>query len=95
MKQKRFIFKKIDLNNIDKLERAFKNFRPQIVYHLAGQPGVLYSFKNPKSYFVNNIKATESISKISKRYNVEKFIFGSSSSVYGDQKKFPIKETLS
>ena len=54
----------------------------------------MYSFKNPKSYFVNNIKATESISKISKRYNVEKFIFGSSSSVYGDQKKFPIKETF-
>ena len=94
LKKRRFIFKKIDLNNSDKLEKTFKKFRPQIVYHLAGQPGVLYSFKNPKSYFVNNIKATKSISEISKKYNVEKFIFGSSSSVYGDQKKFPIKETF-
>ena len=49
--------------------------------------------KNPKTYFINNVKATEAICKISKKYNLKKFILGSSSSVYGDQKKFPIKES--
>ena len=94
LKKRRYIFKKIDLNSSDKLENIFKKFRPQIVYHLAGQPGVIYSLKNSKIYFVNNVTATKSISEISKKYNVEKFIFGSSSSVYGDQQKFPIKETF-
>ena len=94
LKKKGYIFKKIDSNNENKLDNIFKKFRPQIVYHLAGQPGVIYSLKNPQIYFVNNVNATKSITKISKKYEVEKFIFGSSSSVYGDQKKFPIKETF-
>ena len=48
----------------------------------------------PKSYFINNVEATKVICDISKKYRIKKFIFGSSSSVYGDQKKFPIKETF-
>jgi len=32
-----------------KINNIFKKFRPQIVFHIAGQPGVLYSFKNPLS----------------------------------------------
>ena len=92
LKNKNFSFKKIDLNNKKNLELVFKKFKPEIVYHLAGQPGVIYSFKNPKSYEVNNTRATNSLCNISKKYKIKKFIFGSSSSVYGDQKKFPITE---
>ena len=92
LKNKNFSFKKIDLNDKKNLELVFKKFKPEIVYHLAGQPGVLYSFKNPKSYEVNNTRATNSLCNISKKYKIKKFIFGSSSSVYGDQKKFPITE---
>ncbi len=91
-KNKNYVFKKINLINKKKLENIFKQYKPKIVYHLAGQPGVLYSLKNPKSYYLNNIDATESLSYISKKYKIKKFIFGSSSSIYGDQKKFPIKE---
>jgi len=92
LKKKNFSFKKIDLNDKKNLELVFKKFKPEIVYHLAGQPGVLYSFKNPKSYEINNIRATDSLCNICKKYKIKKFIFGSSSSVYGDQKKFPITE---
>ena len=91
-KNKKFIFYKLDLQNRKKLDFIFKKYRPEAVVHLAGQPGVLYSFKNPKSYKLNNINATKVLSDISKKYKIKKFIFGSSSSVYGDQKKFPIKE---
>ena len=66
--------------------------KPDIIFHLAGQPGVLYSFQNPHSYFLNNILATKNILNVLKNTKVKKFIFTSSSSVYGDQKKFPIKE---
>ena len=94
-KKKNFSFKIVDIKDKTKLNKIFKNFKPEIVFHIAGQPGILYSFKNPKSYKLNNLFATKIISKLSKIYKVKKFIFASSSSVYGDQKKFPIKESFS
>ena len=95
LKQKKnFTFKKINLENTKKLRLLIKNFQPDTVFHIAGQPGVLYSFKNPLSYKKNNISATKNLSLICKKYKVKKFIFASSSSVYGDQKKFPIKESF-
>ncbi len=93
-KFKNFKFIKINLVDKKKIDRIFKKFKPNIVMHIAGQPGVLYSFKNPNSYKVNNINVTKILSHISKKYGVEKFIFASSSSVYGDQKSFPIKENF-
>ena len=92
-KKKNFKFLKTDLTNLKSLDKSFKGFLPDIVFHLAGQPGVLYSLKNPKIYKLNNFIATENICKISKKYKIKKFIFASSSSVYGDQLKFPIKES--
>ena len=72
----------------------FKKNNFDIIYHIAGQPGVLYSLKDPKSYVLNNAKATKIITQIAKKYYIKKFIFASSSSVYGDQKKFPISENF-
>ena len=93
-KKRNFVFKKINIQNKIKTEKLFLQFKPTIVFHLAGQPGVLYSLKNPNTYKANNVKATENISSLSKKFKVQQFILGSSSSVYGDQKKFPIKETF-
>ena len=93
-KNKNFTFKKINLKNKNSLEEIFKKFKPEVVYHCAGQPGVIYSLKNPKSYKINNIIVTKIICDLSKKYNIKKFLFASSSSVYGDQKKFPIKENF-
>ena len=92
-KNKKFFFKKVNLQNKKKTESIFKSFLPDAVYHIAGQPGVLYSFKDPISYKKNNTEATKNLSILCKKYNVKKFIFASSSSVYGDQKKFPILES--
>lgn len=94
LEKSKFTFKKIDLTNKKKIDLLFKKFKPSIIFHLAGQPGVLYSFENPKSYYTNNVKATKNLCLIAKNYKISKFIFGSSSSVYGDQKKFPIKENF-
>ena len=92
LENKNFSFQKINLQNNQKTDSIFKKFKPVVVFHLAGQPGVLYSFKNPNSYKLNNINATKVITSVSKKHQIKKFIFASSSSVYGDQKKFPIKE---
>ena len=71
-KNKNFIFKKINLENKKKTNNIIKKFKPDTVYHLAGQPGVLYSFKNPKSYKKNNINATNVIANVCKNYDVKK-----------------------
>ena len=91
---KNFQFLKVNIIKKKKIEKIFKKFRPNVVLHIAGQPSVLYSFKNPNSYKLNNLHATKVISTLSKKYKVDKFIFASSSSVYGDQKNFPIQENF-
>ena len=58
-KKKNFSFKIVDIKDKTKLNKIFKNFKPEIVFHIAGQPGILYSFKNPKSYKLNNLFATK------------------------------------
>ncbi len=93
-KKKNFLFSKINLTKEKITKKLLSDFCPEAIFHLAGQPGVLYSFKNPASYYLNNIEATNIIIKITKDLNIKKFIYGSSSSVYGDQKKFPIKENF-
>ncbi len=90
--KKNFSYKKLNLKNEKILQKIFERFKPDTVYHIAGQPGVLYSFKNPKSYKINNTHVTKIICKVCKKNKINNFIFASSSSVYGDQKKFPIKE---
>ena len=91
-KNKNFKFKKIDLKNKKKLSLLFKKNKPDYVFHLASQPGIMYSFKNPSTYISNNILATKNLILASINYNIKKFYFTSSSSVYGNKKKFPIKE---
>ena len=53
---------------------------------------MIYSYENPKSYYENNILATNKLIESVKKMKIAQFIFISSSSVYGDQKKYPIKE---
>lgn len=91
-KDKKFRFFKIDLSNkkkIDQLLDKLDNFK---LIHLAAQPGVVYSFKNPQSYYRNNVIATKVLVDKIKKKKIEQFIFISSSSVYGNQIKYPIKE---
>lgn len=87
-----FSFYKINLCNSLKLKKFFKKFNNFKLIHLAAQPGVIYSFKNPKSYFKNNVQATKNLINLILDKNILNFIFVSSSSVYGNQARYPIKE---
>jgi UDP-glucuronate 4-epimerase len=93
-KKKNFIFIKKNLSDFKFCKRFFTKHKFDFIYHIAGQAGVLYSLKNPKSYIKNNINATKNLVWCIKNssYKFKKFFFASSSSVYGDQKKFPLKE---
>jgi nucleoside-diphosphate-sugar epimerase len=64
------------------------------VFHLAGQPGVRPSWGDHFDRYVqDNIVATQRLLEALRRVEVERLIFASSSSVYGDAEMFPTKET--
>jgi len=93
-KQKKFKFIKVDISNKKKLNQIFKKNKFKQVIHLAAQAGVRYSIYNPDVYFKSNLTGFQNILDLSRKYKIKHFIFSSSSSVYGDQKKYPIKETF-
>ena len=90
---KRFNFLKINLIDKKKIIRVFNKHKIDFVIHLAAQAGVRYSLINPESYYESNIVGFSNIIEISHANNVKKFIFASSSSVYGDKKRYPLNET--
>ena len=89
---KNFKFFKIDIANKKKLEKFFAKFNIDVVINLAAQPGVRLSISNPTIYFQNNIKGFFNLIECVKKYRVKHFIFASSSSVYGNQIKYPVQE---
>ena len=92
LKKKNFKFYKLDISNKIQLAKLFKKNKIDIVFNLAAQAGVRYSYENPKSYTDSNIIGFINLIEMIKKYKIQKFIFASSSSVYGDQKPFPKSE---
>ncbi len=85
---------KVDIKNFKKIEKIFANYKFDKIVHLAAQAGVRLSFTDPQNYFDNNILGFFNILELSKKYNIKNLIYSSSSSVYGDQKKFPLTEEI-
>ena len=91
-KFKNFSFQKGNIENEKLLNKLVLKFKPKIIIHLAAQAGVRYSIQNPDVYLNTNILGTFNIIKIANKINAKHLIIGSSSSVYGANKKFPFKE---
>ena len=88
-----FIFKKIDISNREHLEKIFKDFKPNKVVNLAAQAGVRFSIENPYAYIDSNIIGFTNLIELSHQNDVNGFIYASSSSVYGGNKKLPFSES--
>ena len=91
-KKKNFKFFNVDLVDKKRIKDIFKKNNFDIVLNFAAQAGVRYSYKNPKSYTDSNIIGFINLVDMIKNFNIKKFIFASSSSVYGDEKPFPKSE---
>ena len=91
-KYKNFSFTKGNLENQKKLNSSINKFKPSIIIHLAAQAGVRYSIENPKIYLNSNILGTFNVIECAKKLKIKHLIIGSSSSVYGANKKFPFQE---
>ena len=93
-KYKNYKFNKIDIKNYSKLESIFKKNKFDCIINLAAQAGVRYSLINPKSYIENNVVGFFNVIDLTKKYKVKNIIYASTSSIYGIQSKFPIKENF-
>ena len=89
---KNFYFTKGMLENKKLLNQSVLKFKPTIIVHLAAQAGVRYSIDNPDIYLNSNIIGTFNVINIANKIKVKHLIIGSSSSVYGANKKIPFKE---
>lgn len=84
-----FIFKELDICEASAIEEIFQAFSPRKVVNLAAQAGVRHSLKAPEVYVDTNIKGFLNILEGCRHQNVDHFVFASSSSVYGLNRKMP------
>ncbi|MBC5995811.1 UDP-glucose 4-epimerase GalE [Romboutsia ilealis] len=89
---KDFKFYEIDTTNQDELEIVFKENKIDSVIHFAAYKAVGESVAKPLEYYTNNIVNTLSVLNLMKKYDVKKFVFSSSATVYGDPHTCPITE---
>ena len=82
-----------DIRDKDALEKIFNENKIDVVVHLAAMAGVRPSIENPLLYQEVNCVGTQNILETMKKYNVKKLVMASSSSVYGNNKTVPFKET--
>ena len=92
IKNKNFKFYKLDVNQYENLKKLYIKYAFDHIFHFAAQAGVRYSLINPKSYIKNNISGFFNILNLSLEFDIKKFFYASSCSVYGDVNKFPLKE---
>ena len=90
---KKFQFIKTDIKNSKKMNQIFLKNKFSLVFHLAAQAGVRFSIKNPDQYLESNIIGFYKILNLCKKYKTKHLLFASSSSVYGNSKKYPSQES--
>jgi len=81
-------FYKIDMVDKSALEKVFSENDIQAVIHFAGLKSVGESVSIPLKYYSNNIVSTLVLAEVMKSFKVDKLVFSSSATVYGDQELF-------
>lgn len=89
MKFDRFSFYQADIQDLDEMQKVFKRHGPRIICNLAAQAGVRHSLKDPSSYQKSNLEGFLNLLELARAQDVDNFVYASSSSVYGNNKKVP------
>ena len=79
--------------SFSELASSLKSFRPDVVFHLAAIPGVPNSVVDPVFTNQTNLSGTLNMLEASKEAHAKRFVFSSSSSVYGGADNLPTPET--
>lgn len=87
-----FRFDQCDICDQERVFRIFEETKPEVVTHLAARAGVRPSLEQPLLYAKVNVNGTMVLLEASRKFGVRKFIFASSSSVYGIANQVPFSE---
>jgi UDP-glucuronate 4-epimerase len=93
LRHPRFRLLELDCADLPALETALDDTAFDVVVHLAAKAGVRPSIQDPVSYMHANVVATQALLELARRRDVGRFVFGSSSSVYGNTSQVPFSET--
>ena len=91
LQSKNFTFIKADANNQRAMRRVFAKIKPHYVMHYAAIVGVNRTTREPFRVFAD-VDGVRNIAELSRKYKVRKIFFASSSEVYGEPIKLPIRE---
>jgi len=90
---KKAIFIKGDVRRIHDVESVFDKYRPNVVFHIAGQASTIVSFDNP-TYDMNvNLHGTIHVIQSAIAHHTPRFLYASSMTVYGHPNTLPIIES--
>ena len=85
-------FYEVDLLDVPVMEKVFEDGGFDLVIHFAGLKAVGESVEKPLKYYENNVGGTINLLKCMKKYGVNKIVFSSSATVYGDQDDVKLTE---
>ena len=88
----KFALVEADCADLDAVEAALEGRDFDVVVHLAAKAGVRPSIEQPMAYARANLTGTQAMLELARRRGVGRFVFGSSSSVYGNNPKVPFSE---
>ena len=83
---------RIDLTDVENLNKIFQEHKPHSVANLAAQAGVRYSIENPLAYLNSNIVGFTHILENCRQHKIQHLVYASTSSVYGANTKMPFSE---
>jgi UDP-glucuronate 4-epimerase len=83
---------KADIRDRRRLEAFIRKHRPGTIVHLAARAGVRPSLENPLLYESVNCGGTLNLLELARLHGVRRFVFASSSSVYGASRSVPFRE---
>lgn len=90
LENERFTFRELDVLDVDGLTECLAP--GDVVVHLAAKAGVRPSLENPTAYVKTNVSGTMAVLEAAHRAGSTRFVFGSSSSIYGDDTPAPFRE---
>lgn len=91
--EENLIIEEGDIRDITFLTKVFNSYKIDTIIHLAAMAGVRPSIIDPLLYNEVNVRGTLNLLDLCNKFSINKFIFASSSSVYGNNKKLPFTES--
>lgn len=93
-KQGKFIFEHGDIRNQNDITRLIQTFRPDAIFHLAGQVAMTTSIANPRMDFEVNVMGSYNLLEAVRVYVPEAIIiYSSTNKVYGDLEQYTYRES--